>query len=287
TLGGMLGNNACGVHSLLAAQCGLGLRTSDNTHELVVLTYDGLGLRVGATGEAELAAAIGAGGRRGGIYAALAALRDRYADEIRRRFPRLPRRVSGYNLDELLLERGFHLARALVGTEGTCVTILEATLHLVPLPRARSLLVLGYPDVFHAADHLSEILAHRPTALEGMDRLLFEWVRAKGDEDADLALLPPGGGWLMVEFGGDSKREADDRARELMDALGRDGRPPAMRLYADPATERKIWKVREGGLGSTAWVPGHPDTWEGWEDSAVPPERLAGYLREFRDLLVR
>src|SRR5581483_4922831 len=130
TLGGMLGNNSCGVHSLLAAQCGLGLRTSDNTHELVVLTYDGLGLRVGATGEAELAAAIGAGGRRGGIYAALAALRDRYADEIRRRFPRLPRRVSGYNLDELLLERGFHLARALVGTEGTCVTILEATLHL-------------------------------------------------------------------------------------------------------------------------------------------------------------
>jgi FAD/FMN-containing dehydrogenase/Fe-S oxidoreductase len=287
TLGGMLGNNSCGVHSLLCAKHGLGLRTSDNTHELAILTYDGLGLRVGETPEAELAAIIRAGGRRGEIYAGLRALRDRYADEIRRRMPKLPRRVSGYNLDELLPENGFNLARALVGTESTCVTILEATLRLVPAPKARSLLLLGYPNVYAAADHVTEILPHQPTGLEGMDRCLFDWVRAKGDEDADIDLLPPGGGWLLVEFGGDSKEEADGQARRLMDQLAKAKQPPAMKLFDDPVEERRIWKVREGGLGSTAWVPGHPDTWEGWEDSAVPPERVGDYLRDFNKLLDR
>src|SRR5919108_1859290 len=119
TLGGMLGNNSCGAHSLLCAKHGLGLRTADNTHELEVLTYGGVGLRVGPTSEQELAAIIAAGGRRGEIYGRLRALRDRYADEIRRRFPKLPRRVSGYSLDELLPENGFNVARALVGTEST------------------------------------------------------------------------------------------------------------------------------------------------------------------------
>jgi len=287
TLGGMLGNNSCGVHSLLCAKHGLGLRTSDNTHELAILTYDGLGLRVGETPDAELDAIIRAGGRRGQIYAGLRALRDRYADEIRRRMPKLPRRVSGYNLDELLPENGFNVARALVGTESTCVTILEATLRLVPAPKARSLLLLGYPNVYTAADHVTEILPHQPTGLEGMDRCLFDWVRAKGDEDADIGLLPPGGGWLLVEFGGESKEDADGQARGLMDQLAKAKQPPAMKLFDDPSEERRIWKVRESGLGSTAWVPGHPDTWEGWEDSAVPPERVGDYLRDFNKLLDR
>jgi FAD/FMN-containing dehydrogenase/Fe-S oxidoreductase len=287
TMGGMLGNNSCGVHSLLCAKHGIGLRTSDNTEALTVLTFDGLGLRVGHTPEDELDAIVRGGGRRGEIYGALRALRDRYADEIRSRFPRLPRRVSGYNLDELLPENGFNVARALVGTESTCVTILEATLRLVPAPRARSLLILGFPDVYAAADRAPEILPYEPTGLEGMDRCLFEWVRAKGDANADLKLLPPGGGWLLVEFGGESKEDSDAQARALMDRLAARAGAPAMKLYDDPAEENRIWKVREGGLGSTAWVPGHPDTWEGWEDSAVPPERIGDYLRRFNALLVR
>ncbi len=287
TLGGMLGNNSCGVHSLLCAKHGLGLRTSDNTHELAIATYDGLGLRVGETPEDELAAIVRAGGRRGEIYGRLRSLRDRYADEIRHRMPKLPRRVSGYNLDELLPENGFNVARALVGTESTCVTILEATLRLVPAPRARSLLILGYPNVYAAADHVGDILPHQPTGLEGMDRCLFDWVRAKGDEDADIALLPPGGGWLLVEFGGESKEDADGQAHDLMEQLARAKQPPAMKLFTDPAEERRIWKVREGGLGSTAWVPGHPDTWEGWEDSAVPTAQIGPYLRDFNKLLDR
>lgn len=287
TLGGMLGNNSCGIHSLLSANEGAGARTSDNTEGLAILTYDGVGLLVGPTSPDELEAIIRSGGRRGQIYAGLKALLDKYGDEIRRRFPRMPRRVSGYNLDELLPENGFNVARALVGTESTCVTILEATLRLVYSPPAKTLLILGYPDIFSAGDHVTEILPYQPTVLEGIDRLLFEWVRAKGDKRANLALLPPGHGWLLVEFGGETKQESDDQARQLMAALQRANNPPSMKLYDDPIEEDMIWKVREGSLGSTAWVPGHPDTWEGWEDSAVPPERIGAYLRGLRDLLAK
>jgi FAD/FMN-containing dehydrogenase/Fe-S oxidoreductase len=284
TLGGMLGNDSCGSHSLLCAKHGRGLRTADNTHELEVLTYDGLRLRVGGTPPDELGRIIRAGGRRGEIYGKLQAFVDKYGDEIRKRFPNIPRRVSGYNLPELLPENGFHVARALVGSESTLVTILEAKLHLVPNPAARSLLILGYPDIYTACDHLTEILAFQPTALEGIDHLLFEWVKARGDKAADIALMPPGTGFLLVEFGGDGKEDSDAQARRCMDRLKKGKDPPQMRLLDDPVQEEMIWKVREGGLGSTAWVPGHPDTWPGWEDSAVAPEKVGPYLRDLRNL---
>jgi FAD/FMN-containing dehydrogenase/Fe-S oxidoreductase len=283
-LGGMLGNNSCGIHSLLCRKHGLGLRTSDNTHSLEVLTYDGLRLRVGETPPDELERIIRAGGRRGELYAKLKAFRDKYADVIRRRMPKLPRRVSGYNIDELLPEHNFHVARALVGSEGTLVTILEATLHLVPNPAARSLLVLGYPDIYSAGDHMAEMLKFEPTGLEGIDHLLFEWVKQKGDECANIKLLPPGTGFLLVEFGGDSKEDADAQARRLMEELKTQANAPTMKLFDDPKEEQMVWKVREGGLGSTAWVPGRPDTWPGWEDSAVPPDRVGNYLRDLRRL---
>src|SRR5579885_2339903 len=154
TLGGMIGNNSCGVHSVMAGM------TSENIEELEILTYDGLRMRVGPTDEETLVRFIGEGGRKGEIYAALKRLRDTYADLMRARFPRLPRRVSGYALDQLLPENGFHVARALVGSEGTCVTVLEATTRLVSSPPARTLLVLGYPDAFVAADHVPEIMAY-------------------------------------------------------------------------------------------------------------------------------
>jgi FAD/FMN-containing dehydrogenase/Fe-S oxidoreductase len=283
-LGGMLGNDSCGAHSLLAAKYGRGLRVADNTHELEVLTYDGARFRVGETSPDELEAIIRAGGRRGEIYAGLKGLVDQYADDIRHGFPKLPRRVSGYNLDSLLPENGFHVAKALVGTESTCVTYLEATLNLVPNPKARSLLVLGYPDIYEACEHLMEVLEFKPTALEGIDHLLYRYVRQKGDKDADLDLLPDGKGFLMVEFGGDSKEDSDDQARRCIEKLKGGKNPPSAKLYDNPEDEEKLWKVREGGLGSTAWVPGYPDAWEGWEDSAVPVDKLPGYLRDLRAL---
>ena len=285
TLGGMVGNNSCGVHSLMAKNNGMGLRTSDNTAELEILTYDGARFKAGPTPPDEFERIIRAGGRQGEIYGRLKDLRDKYANQIRQGFPKLGRRVSGYNLDELLPENNFNVARALVGTESTCVTVLEATLHLVPDPKARSLLILGYPSIYEAAEHLLEILEFNPTGLEGMDHLLFKFVKDKGDENAQLALLPPGKGYLLVEFGGDSKADSDGQAKQLMEKLKQHPNAPSMKLYDDPQQEEMIWKVREGSLGSTAWVPGMPDTWEGWEDSAVPVPHVANYLRDLRKLL--
>lgn len=279
TLGGMIGNNSCGVHSVMAG------KTDDNIEELDILTYDGVRLRVGPTSEDELAQIIHAGGRRGEIYSRLRALRDTYADLIRQRFPDIPRRVSGYNLPWLLPENGFHVARALVGSECTCVTVLEATVRLVPSPPVRALLVLGYPDVYTAGDHIPDILAHQPIGLEGMDDNLVNDMKKKNLHPRDIQLLPDGGGWLLVEFGGNSKQEADARARGLIEALKKQPHPPSMKLFDDPQQEQTIWLVRRSGLGATARVPGAKDTWEGWEDSAVPPAKLGGYLRDLRKLL--
>jgi FAD/FMN-containing dehydrogenase/Fe-S oxidoreductase len=278
TLGGMIGNNSCGVHSVMAG------RTADNVEELEILTYEGLRLRVGPTSDGELDRIIRAGGRRGEIYAQLKALRDRYAGLIRARYPKIPRRVSGYNLDELLPEHGFHVARALVGSESTCVTVLEAVVRLVHSPPARSLLVLGYPDVYQAGDHVPQVLEAGPIGLEGIDDRLIGYMRRKSLHPEDIPMLPPGGGWLLVEFGGETKEEADAQARQLMARFNKQGRPPSMRLLDDPREEKKLWEIRESGLGATAIVPGMRDTWEGWEDSAVPPDKLGHYLRELRGL---
>ncbi|MCC6346181.1 MAG: FAD-binding oxidoreductase, partial [Nitrospirales bacterium] len=279
TLGGMIGNNSCGVHSVMAG------RTADNVLELDILTYEGLRMKVGPTSEEEADRIIAAGGRRADIYSRLRDLRNRYAGLIRKRFPRIPRRVSGYGLDELLPENGFNIARALVGTEGTCVTVLEATLRLVYSPPGRTLLVLGYPDVYSAGDHIPEIMEYGPTGCEGLDDLLIKFMQRKGLHTSYLKLLPEGGGWLVVEFGGKDKEESAERARRVMEKLGKTKNPPSMKIFSDPQDELEIWKVREAGLGATAHVPDEPLAWPGWEDAAVPPERVGSYLREFRALI--
>mgnify|MGYP005811833181 CR=1 FL=1 len=278
TLGGMIGNNSCGVHSVMAG------RTSENVEALDVMLYDGTRLHVGATPDEALEAIIRGGGRRGTIYARLKQLRDRYGDLVRRRFPNIPRRVSGYALDELLPEAGFHVARALVGSEGTCAIVLGAKVRLVPSPPARTLVVLGYPTVYEAGDHIPEILEFQPIGLEGIDDRLVEDMKKKRLHPERLKILPDGKGFLLVEFGGVDERESDAHARRMMDALGGRAGAPSMKLYDDPAEEHIAWKVRESGLGATARVPGKPDAWEGWEDSAVPVHRLGRYLRDLRAL---
>src|SRR6266850_917728 len=210
TLGGMIGNNSCGVHSVMAG------KTDDNIEELNVLTYDGLRMTVGATSKEELEQIIRAGGRRGEIYSKLRAIAETYGDLVRQRYPDIPRRVSGYNLNYLLPENGFHVARALVGSEGTCVTVLEASCRLVESPPERVLLVIAYPDVFQAADHVPAIMAHKPIGLEGVDDLLVEYTRRRGIHTEGLELLPEGGGWLLAEFGANTAREAEEQARRLM-----------------------------------------------------------------------
>ena len=285
TIGGMIGNNSCGIHSVLAEKMGAGSgRTEDNVHELEILTYDGVRMRVGKTSDEELEQIIRDGGRRGEIYARLKALRDKYAPLIRERYPKIPRRVSGYNLPQLLPEHHFNLARALVGTEGTCVAVLEADIGLVKNPPKRALLVLGYKDIYTTGDHVPEVRAAGPVGLEALDERLIQNMRRKHMAVKNLKLLPDGGGWLLAEFGGDTEEDAQAQARELMEKLKRKGDAPSMRLFTSRDDQEKIWKAREAGLGATAFVPGEPDTWPGWEDSAVAPEKVGDYLRDLEKL---
>jgi FAD/FMN-containing dehydrogenase/Fe-S oxidoreductase len=281
-VGGMIGNNACGVNSVMAAFRGNGPRTSDNIRSLEVMTYDGAVFNVGRTSDEELREIIAGGGRRGEIYSGLRKLRDEFADLIRARYPKIPRRVSGYNLDDLLPEKGFDLARALGGSEGTCVTILTATLELVSRPRHRGVLAIGYPDAFLAGNEVVDILPFKPIGLEGIDRQLVENMQEHGMHPEAVAFLPSGGGWLLVEFGGDTPDDCRDQAGRVMEMLRTRSRAQDMRYCGDPEDVAKIWRARESGLGATAFVKNKRDTWEGWEDSAVAPERVGEYLRELK-----
>src|SRR6202030_276388 len=169
-------------------------------------------LKVGATSKEELEHIIREGGRRGEIYAKLKTIAETYGDLVRQRYPDIPRRVSGYNLNYLLSENGFHVARALVGSEGTCVTVLEASCRLVESPPERVLLVIAYSDIFQCADRVPEIMAHHPIGLEGVDNLLVEFTQRKNLNPEGLALLPPGGGWLLADFGAATAAEAESQA---------------------------------------------------------------------------
>jgi FAD/FMN-containing dehydrogenase/Fe-S oxidoreductase len=299
TLGGMIGNNSCGVHSVMAG------KTDDNIEALKILTYDGLRMKVGRDliepcGDSRPFDKLRAGSRLSGgpevsgrsdsaraaqIYAALKQIASTYGELVRQRFPKIPRRVSGYNLNYLLPENGFHVARALVGSEGTCVTVLEATCRLVESPPERVLLVVAYPDIYQCADHVPEIMAHKPIGLEGFDDLLVGYTRQKGINSEGLALLPEGGGWLMVEFGAETAREAESQARTLMQTLAHSSHSPNMRLHTGKQQVKRVWDVRESALGVTSHVAGEPMAWEGWEDSAVAPEKLGGYLRDLRKMM--
>ena len=280
TLDGMIGNNSCGVHALM------GGKTVDNIEALEILLYDGTRMRVGRTTEEELASIIAQGGRRGEIYAGLKHLRDEYAQLVRERFPDIPRRVSGYNLDQLLPENGFNVARALVGSEGTCVTILEAVCELKPSPQYRRLVALGFQDPFIAADHVPLVLQHKPIGLEGFDGLLVDYMLLKNLVVEDVKLLPAGRGFLLCEFGADAVEDVDRMAEGMIEAAKAFDHIPTIALYS-AAEAARVWKVRESALGASVFVPGQESAWEGWEDSAVPPANLGAYLRELFGLITR
>lgn len=278
TLGGMIGNNSCGVHSVMAG------KTVENILELDILTYDGLRMKVGPTSPEELEQIIRQGGRRGEIYQKLKDLSDRYQKLIRERYPKIPRRVSGYNLDQLLPENGFNVARALVGSEGTCVTILEATLRLVKSPQKRALVVLGFIDLYSAGAAVPAVLEHKPIGLEGMDDFLARNMMLKHIHPESVEALPEGAAWLLVELGSDTDEENRQKAEELRKTAPKIPGFKDLKVLFDKEEQKNLWTVRESGLGATAFVPGQDDTWEGWEDSAVPPDKVAPYLRDLQKL---
>ncbi|WP_338672042.1 FAD-binding and (Fe-S)-binding domain-containing protein [Streptomyces sp. SCSIO 30461] len=262
TLGGMIGNNACGSHSVAWGT------TADNVRELSVVTYGGARLRLGR----------GAGPDTPGTAPnGLRELVERHLALLRTGFPQgLPRRISGYALDALLPENGADLARAFCGSEGTLAVLTEATVRLVESPPHRALAVLGYADESAAADAASGLLPFEPLTVEGMAADLVPDPGVRG-------LLPRGGAWLFVETGGTAAAEARAHAERVLrgaDAL--DGT-----VVTDAAGQRTLWRVREDAAGTATRMPDGSEAWPGWEDCAVPPARLGGYLRDFRALLAQ
>ena len=285
TLGGMIANNSCGAHSVM------GGKTVENIEALEIATYDGARFWVGPTGDAELERIIARGGRQGEIYAKLRDLRDRYAERIRREFPQIRRRVSGFNLDQLLPENGFNVARALVGTEGTCAVTLQAKVRLVHSPACRVLLVLGFSDIYTAADAVPHFNRFSPIAIEGLDRAIIRGLQARGLKRDEIALLPDGDAWVVLEFGADTVAEALAQAHEaeLYFKSAAAGAGISGLVVEDRQKQQKIWSIRETGASAVALSvdPSKPDPMVGWEDAAVDPLRLGDYLRQFQALVDR
>ncbi|TQK42486.1 FAD/FMN-containing dehydrogenase [Streptomyces sp. SLBN-118] len=279
SLGGMIGNNSCGGSAQAYG------KTVDNIRRLEILTYDGTRCWVGPTSDEEYAQIVAAGGRRAELYRGLREIIDHHRAEVRRGYPRIPRRVSGYNLDSLLPENGFDLARALVGSEGTLVTVLHAELDLVPVPAAEAMVVLGYSDICAAADEVPRLLEHSsPTQLEALDGRMAQLMREEHAYLESLDSFPEGESWLLLQFSGASQEDADSQARDALRAVDRCEDDTSVAFSDDPAREHRMLKAREAGLGVTARPPDDRETWEGWEDSAVPPDRLGDYLRDLKRL---
>jgi FAD/FMN-containing dehydrogenase/Fe-S oxidoreductase len=272
TLGGMIGNNSCGAHSVMAG------KTVENIERLEVLTYDGARFWCGPTDSSEFASIQKKGGRQAEIYSKLKILIDKYGDLVRAQFPKIKRRVSGYNLDQLLPENGFNVARALVGTEGGCALTLQAEARLVTSPRERVLVVMAFADIYAAGDAVPQVLAAGPIACEGLDEAIIGGLRERHLRLEDIALLPAGKAWLMVEFGADTQAEAVEKARQLSGSL-----------VVEKNLISRLWTIRETGASATALnLRGEgTDPVVGWEDAAVDPMRLGDYLREFQALIDR
>ena len=281
TIGGMIGNNSCGSTAQAYG------KMVDSVRRMEVITYDGERMWVGATDDDQYERIVAQGGRRAEIYQALRRLRDDYGDDIRARYPHIPRRVSGYDLDSLLPENGFDVGKLLVGSESTLVTVLKAEITLVRRPKAHVLALLGFDDVVEAADAVPAVLEHGPAALEGMDHRLAELEHSEHVAEGALRKLPDGRAWLLVQFNGDDTDQATRAADRMVADVG--GREPVTgtKVLDDEAEQKRVWAAREGGLGATAHPPGGPDTHPGWEDAAVPPDRVGDYLRDFRTLLDR
>jgi FAD/FMN-containing dehydrogenase/Fe-S oxidoreductase len=268
TLGGSIGNNACGSRALKYG------RTADNVLELDVLTADGSRFTAGRADRRVEAASEGSA-----MLTGLSELTAANLATIRTEFGRFTRQVSGYSLEHLLPEHDFDVAKFLVGTEGTLAVVLGATVRLVQAPAAVALAVLGYPDMPAAAEAVPALLPHKAVAIEGMDARLVNVVRSRRGPAA-VPDLPRGEGWLFVETSGATEREAIAAAEKVVADSG----CLDSTIVTGPVA-RALWRIREDGAGLGGRTPAGAPAWPGWEDAAVPPQALAAYLREFKWLL--
>ncbi len=283
TLGGMIGNNSCGPHSMLAG------KTVENVLELEVLTSDGARFWVGPTSDQELDNILAKEDTQSRIYRNLIALRDKYASDIRARYPDIKRRVSGYNLDQLLPENGFNVARALVGSEGTCVSILRARVRLIANPEQTQLVVLGFQDIYTAGDSVPEIKPFKPIAMEGIDWAIVGGLNDRALLQADVSRLPAGKAWLLVELAADSTEELNNLSERFISAMHTSARVHSVLPVYTELEENALWRIREQGASATSMSlhAEDPDPIVGWEDTAVDPMQLGDYLRAFHALVDR
>ncbi len=283
TLGGMIGNNSCGAHSMMAG------KTVENVLELEILTSDGHRFWVGPTDDEALAEILARKDRQSEIYQELLEIRDQYADEIRSRFPGIKRRVSGYNLDQLLPENGFNVARALVGSEGTCITVLQARVRLVDAPKHKQLIVLGFENIYIAGDCVPEILPFSPIAMEGIDWGIVGGLNDRNLRQSEVALLPEGKAWILIELAADTTEALASTIQRFTEAMHSSGRVLSVLPVTDPAKVASFWAIREQGASATSLSldPDAPDPIVGWEDTAVDPMQLGDYLRDFQKLVDR
>ena len=283
TLGGMIGNNSCGPHSMLAG------KTVENVLELEILTSDGHCFWVGPTSQTEFDEVVARGGRQAQIYTQLKSLADQHADDIRNKYPTIKRRVSGYNLDQLLPENHFNLARALVGSEGTCVSILQAKVRLIEDPKHVRLVVLGFNDIFLAGDSVPRILPFKPIAMEGLDWNIVGGLNDRNLRQHEVALLPEGRAWLLVELAAATLDAVQDSVNQFVTSMREDDLVTSVLEVTNAADEKALWSIREQGASATSLAlnPGDPDPVVGWEDTAVDPLQLGDYLRALYALVDR
>ncbi|HET7326403.1 MAG TPA: FAD-binding and (Fe-S)-binding domain-containing protein [Nocardioidaceae bacterium] len=265
TIGGMIGSNACGSHSVAWGT------TADSVQSLTVALPSGdvVVLERDCTDPALL--------RR------LTAVRDAALGPIRAELGRFPRQVSGYALQHLLPEHGVDPARAFVGSEGTLGVVLEARVGLVDLPAQQALVVAGYPDLVAAAAASPGLRAGGPLTVEALGTdVVAAYDSRPGPHPRPT--LPRGSAWLLAQVGGASPEEARERA-EALAAVARQSGASAVDIVTAQADQRALWRIRERGAGLASRTVDGRESWAGWEDAAVPPERLADYLGEFERLL--
>jgi FAD/FMN-containing dehydrogenase/Fe-S oxidoreductase len=279
TIGGSIANDACGNHSVRYG------RTSDHVAEIDLVTSDGARLTATETGlrATDPSDSVSAA-RAAALSASLARIAQENLSTFRLEFGNIPRQVSGYHLENLLPEKKFNIARAVVGSEGTWAIVVGARMKLVPKPAAALLVCLGYEDVVDAARDITTILEFNPAAVEGTDEAIVATMRHRRGPDSVLG-LPDGKAWLFVDLDGDDLDTVRVQADLMIARLAEKGRLVQGRAAADPAERASLWRVREDGAGLSSRLATGGQSWPGWEDSAVAPERLADYLAELRELL--
>ena len=280
TLGGMIGNNSCGSRSLVYG------KTMDHLLELRVLLADGTELTCRPLDPPSYQAKLQDPGREGEIYRGVRDLVARHAEEIQRRFPKLLRRVSGYNLDSLLQDPS-DLTQLVAGSEGTLAVVLAARVRLVPRPRHTALAVLHFADVFTALDATPAILHHGPTAVELMDRMILDMTRRQPEYARRMTFVQGDpGALLVVEFSGEAQDDLADHVAALERELVGGVAHACVRVLDGPGQDN-LWRVRKAGQGLLQGIRAARKPLAFVEDTAVPPERLGAYMRRFHQVLER